>query len=324
MDQELLFAADTANTLAKPLALRCAAGELVRIRRGVYVGAAAWAHMPRWERDRLRIVAALESGSGSRVLLQESAAAMWGIPVIGSPPEVLLLASDSSHGRRRGDLRWTRRKLLEPLACRDGVQLTSRAQTVIDMAAYLPFEQAVPAMDHVLRPDPTREFPSLSKDYLHAVASQLPDRAKHSRAVRVIDFADARSESPGESFSRAILHKHGFPAPELQHEFRSAGGRFLGRTDFYWPEQKLVGEFDGAVKYGRGTMAFPSGKSMPPSWETLTREKQREDAIRATGVRFIRWSWNDVTGSPQDPEGLVQCLVRAGLPRKRGGKSAAG
>lgn len=316
MDAELLFAADGDAQRGKPLAERCAAGELVRVRRGVYVAANQWNRIPRWERDRLRILAAIESAQGTRVLVQQSAAVIWGIPVIGTLPEILLLASTRSHGRRRGDLRWTGRKLLDPLDSHAGVELTSRAQTVIDMAAYLPFERAVPAMDHVLRPDRVRGFLPLSKDNLRGAADRLPDSAKQGRARRVIEFADARSESPGESYSRAVLHRHGFPVPELQQEFRSPGGTFLGRTDFFWREQGLVGEFDGAVKYGRSDDESRA-QSLQPSWETLTREKRREDAIRAGGVKFVRWSWADIQGSPQDPDGLVHRLVRAGLPRKR-------
>lgn len=315
MDPELIFAADGASDRGRPLAKRCAAGELVRVRRGVYVASAEWNRLPRWERDRLRITAAVETGRGPRVLVQQSAALIWGIPVIGASTEILLLSSQATRGRRRGDLRWTERKLLESVTQRDGADLTTRAQTVIDMAAYLPFRQAVPAMDHVLRPDPVRGFEPIGKDHLYTVAERLPDRAKHRRAVRVIDFADARAESPGESFSRAVLHGYGFAAPELQQDFHSAGGRFLGRTDFYWREQRVVGEFDGAVKYGRG--ATVSGAGTAPSWETLTREKRREDAIRATGVGFVRWSWTDITDSPRNPDGLVQGLVRAGVPRNR-------
>ncbi|MCC9146200.1 MULTISPECIES: hypothetical protein [unclassified Arthrobacter] len=319
MDPEFLFAADDALSGARrsTLARRCGNGEVVRVRPGVYVAAAAWDQLPRWERDRLRIKAAIEKGHGQRVLVQESAAVIWGIPVIGATPDIMLLASRTSHGRRRGDLRWTERRLLAPVVQRDGVQLTSRIQTVLDMAAYLPFQRAVPAMDHVLRPDPVRMLAPLRKSDLLNTAALLPDQAKRSRARQVIDFADGRSESPGESYSRAVLYRQGFPVPELQQEFFSAGGKFLGRTDFYWSEQRLVGEFDGAVKYGRGALASAEVTALRPSWETLTQEKRREDAIRAMGVRFARWSWEDITRSPQDPDGMVQLLVRAGLPRVR-------
>ncbi|MCC9206090.1 hypothetical protein [Arthrobacter sp. zg-Y769] len=177
------------------------------------------------------------------------------------------------------------------------------------MAAHLDFERAVPAMDRVLHPDPVRGLPGVKKEHLKELAANLPSHAKSLRAGRVVDFADERSESAGESYSRAVLHRLGFPSPELQHEFRTPTGRF--RTDFYWTEQDLVGEFDGAGKYGA------NGLAVEPSWETLMREKRREDAIRATGVRFVRWSWNDIGRPPEHPESLPRRMLGAGLPRTR-------
>ncbi|MBD7996006.1 hypothetical protein H9639_11925 [Arthrobacter sp. Sa2CUA1] len=187
------------------------------------------------------------------------------------------------------------------------------------MAAYLPFERAVPAMYHVLRPDRSRGLPALALDNLRDLAQGLPSQAKRIRALHVIDFANPRSESPGESYSRALLHRHGFAVPELQHEFTTPAGRF--RTDFFWQDQALVGEFDGAVKYGASKYGSvkdgPAPTIQVPSREALLREKRREDAIRATGVGFVRWTWADVLRPPQDPEGLAQILTRAGLPRAR-------
>lgn len=311
MDPALIFSADAeaGGTDRRSLALSCRSGKLVRLRPGVYVQADDWQNLPPWERQRARIRAAVEQVPGQRILIQQSAAVIWGLPVIGESPEVLLLAIHPTHGRRRGNLRWAEPRLLEPVTTRDGVPVTSLAHTVLDMAAYLNFERAVPAMDHVLRPDPDRGLPALRKEHLRELAEHLPSHAKRLRAGRVIDFAQALSESAGESYSRAVLYRHGFPDPELQHEFLTSAGRF--RTDFYWPEHKLAGEFDGSMKYGRGKA------SIAPSWDTLVREKRREDAIRATGVGFVRWSWNDIARPPQHPESLVQRLARAGLPQSR-------
>ena len=308
---ELIFAsdADAFGTGRRSLALRCRAGQLIRLRAGVYVDADAWRRLPVWERERTRIRAASANVSGQRILVQQSAAVIWGLPVIGASSEVLLRATPSSHARQRGDIRWVERALLEPLEVVEGMSLTSRPQTVVDMAAYLPFEQAVPAMDRVLRPDPVHHRLPLTKDQLRDLAKRLPAMARQTRAMRVIDFGNPGSESAGESYSRAVLHRQGFPIPELQHEFITSAGRF--RTDFYWKEQGLVGEFDGAVKYGA------NGSMLSPSWDTLVQEKRREDAIRAAGVGFIRWSWRDIGRSPQHPESLAQRLTGAGLPQSR-------
>ena len=304
--------ADLDGTSRRDLARRCAAGELVRLRRGIYIPADQWQGLTPWERERVRLAAVAGDQAAGRILMQQSAAAMWRLPTIGPQTKVMLLASGAAHGRSRGDLRWAERRLLEPITAVDGISVTSRTQTVLDMAAYLPFEQAVPAMDHVLRIDHVQKLPALEKGGLRRLARQLTIGTRQARAHRVIDFADARSESPGESYSRALMYRHGLPIPELQREFHGPDGRLLGRTDFYWEEEKLVGEFDGAVKYGS-----PLGGNQQPGRDTLLREKRREDAIRATGVGFVRWSWADLQSSPQDPDGLIQRLVRAGLPRKR-------
>lgn len=239
MNPELIYTADVDAYGAgrHSLAPRCRSGELLRIRAGVYVPSRVWHQLSLWVRNRTRIRAAVERGPRSRSLIQQSAAPFWGLPVLGTSDSIMLLAVPPSHGRKRGDLRWTVRNLLEPVTEIAGVRLTSRAQTVLDMAAYLEFERAVPAMDHVLRPDPAHGLHALPKERLWELAEDLPGLTRQNRAKQVIDFADRRSESPGESYSRAMLHRHGFPEPELQQEFVTSAGRF--RTDFFWKGPEL-------------------------------------------------------------------------------------
>lgn len=74
-------------------------------------------------------------------------------------------------------------------------------------------------------------------------------RPGNPRARRVLSFADALAESPGESISRALFEIEGVPRPELHVEVRTAGGSFVGRGDFGWRGPRVIGEFDGAVKY---------------------------------------------------------------------------
>lgn len=66
--------------------------------------------------------------------------------------------------------------------------------------------------------------------------------------MRVVRFADGRSESPLESISRVAFHELGLPAPEPQVEVW-LGDELLARVDFFWRHRKTVGEADG--KAGR-------------------------------------------------------------------------
>jgi hypothetical protein len=75
----------------------------------------------------------------------------------------------------------------------------------------------------------------------------------------------------------------------LQWEVRAGGtGALIGRTDFGWPKRRVVGEFDGLVKYGR---TLRPGQDPV---EVLVAEKVREDALRAQDLAVVRWIWSDL------------------------------
>ena len=63
-----------------------------------------------------------------------------------------------------------------------------------------------------------------------------------------MEFADPRSGSPGESYSRGLMFVAGFQPPELQYEIRDSAG-LVGYSDYYWESVRLAGEFDGVEKY---------------------------------------------------------------------------
>ncbi|WP_264794415.1 type IV toxin-antitoxin system AbiEi family antitoxin domain-containing protein [Arthrobacter mangrovi] len=67
------------------LAARVGSGELIRLRRGVYAEAAPFEQLPRWEQQRIRIDAVIGTSRRDRALIRQSAAAIWGIPVIRQP-----------------------------------------------------------------------------------------------------------------------------------------------------------------------------------------------------------------------------------------------
>jgi hypothetical protein len=68
-----------------------------------------------------------------------------------------------------------------------------------------------------------------------------------------------------------------------------ADGLLVARTDFGWEEHRLVGEFDGRVKYGR--LLRPG---QDPG-DVVIEEKRREDAVRDEGWRMVRWVWADLS-----------------------------
>ena len=122
----------------------------------------------------------------------------------------------------------------------------------------------------------------------------------------VVRLADGRSESPGETRSRFLCWRHGLPAPELQFEVYDEEGQLIGISDFAWPEHRLLGEFDGRMKYGRGLVP-----GQDPS-DAVFSEKRREDRLREiTQWAMIRLVWGDLELGSYTANRIRQLMLRA-------------
>lgn len=292
----------------RPLSAAAKAGTLIRIRHGVYVDAAEWTSLETWQQYRLRIEAAAETCEAPTVFSHHSGASAWGIPTILRGQPVHALTTFRGGGRSRAGIR---RHVADPgrLDAQelDGLLVTSRVATVLDLAAFVPFAEATVPLDHVLKPDPARGLPAFTKeDLLAALPGRYP-AAVERRVRAVIEFADPRSGSAGESYSRGLIQVAGFAVPTLQYEVRSSTG-LVGYSDFYWEESRTVGEFDGVAKYQRDE--FLKGRT---PGQVVVDEKLREDRIRATGRNVVRWVWADLWTAG----GLERKLAAAGVPRRR-------
>ncbi len=155
------------------------------------------------------------------------------------------------------------------------------ARTLADLAAVQSFRHATAPVDHALR-----EGLVSHAILLEELNARGPFRGE--RRVRgALAFGDARSRSPGESLSRAVIHELGFPVPDLQRRHRDPrGGSFF--TDFEWPEFKVIGEFDGIAKYFKPEYAHGRDPG-----EVVYEEKLRVDALRNEDNRVKRWGWHD-------------------------------
>lgn len=257
---------------------RVRAGELVRIRRGFYLDGP-----PRGYHDHARglVVSTAPLLASGTVVSHTSAALMHGLPVERALTNRVWVIRTRSRGGPSGvvvatDARIEERDVIEI----DGLRVTSMARTVLDLARTRPFDWGVAAADAALRA-------GLSREALERECSRFAGVPGIARGRMVVGFADERAESPGESRSRAIMQMQGLLIPVLQHEVRFKG-RFLGRSDFAWPDQRVLGEFDGAGKYAE---LVPLGHT--PA-DVIMAEKEREQAFRDAGWWVVRWGWRDL------------------------------
>jgi hypothetical protein len=285
---------------------RAGRGELTRIARGRYVDAAGWSSLRAEQQHLIRIDCVADRVGTHQVISHVSAAVVLRVPVIGDVP-------DRVHLTNRGSERGTTNATfivhadLDPRSARgevrtpEGLRTTDPERTAADLALTLPLLGAVVALDDLLRRGADR---TVVRD---AVLRRGPRGRR--RALRAVEFADPDADSAGESIARVRFDQYGTPRPVLQHRFSSPGSPDIV-VDFWFPEQGVVVEFDGEVKY--------RDRSMRAGWsaeDVVVAEKRREDRLRAMpGVRFvIRLQWSDLW----DERRLRAELRRAGVPMSR-------
>lgn len=284
----------------------------VRVRRGVYVDSSDWAEKEREARHFVRMQAVCASMRSAPVFSHQSAALIWGLPVVGVPMPVQLIAAGRVGVRSQRGIRWHNDAVRDDEIVEvGGLLVTNLERTLIDLARTCSFAAAVAALDAGIRD--RIESPiagrvrGASTGRLHELVALGAGR-RGIRAARVnVAFADARSGSAGESVSRANLHLLGFPAPELQVPFRRHDGG-VDIVDFDWPELGTFGEFDGRGKYLRDEYTADT-----PIEEIVLAEKEREDRIRRHRPFGVRWGWD----IGRDPLKLQRHLVAHGFHPSR-------
>lgn len=258
-------------------------GSLVRLRRGVV---AELAEASRTAVHRMKIEAAAPHLGPGTYFAHESAAVLHGLPLLsGRLEEVVAVRTGGGHGTITRTLH-ARHAQLSPGDTTeiDGLPVTSLLRTTCELTRRLPFPEAVMVADAALRAGLNRG------ELLRCVRGGRGCR----RAAAAIDFADGRSESPGESLSRVRINRAGLPVPTPQVELFDDFGNLVARVDFWWEAEGVVGEFDGLVKYGE---LLQPGQTAE---DVIVAEKAREQALVAAGCKVIRWTWRDLWNGELD------------------------
>lgn len=280
---------------------RLRAGLELRVGYGVSTPTDAFRGASEQTRHLARVEAVVARSRPGLIVSHQSAVVLHGLPWFGPLPERVIL-TDTSRDRAQ------RLRFSDKVAARGrdvatervaGMDVTDLAGTAVDIALRCDRGHAIVVADAVARRGVPRE----------ALLAELERRPTHrgaARARRVLELADARIESPGESLTNLVAHDLRLPAPILQHEFR-VGGRLVARVDFWFPEAGVVVEFDGLAKYRERDLR--GGRS---AGDVVAAEKIREDEVRAlepvSGV--ARVTWRDVLPGGDAPS----VFRRAGLP----------
>ena len=271
-----------------------------RVRHGAYVPTPIWTAADAEERHRLRSSAVLLT-HGRQVALSHSSAAahhglrLWNVDL----DRVHVLRLDGGPGRVCGDVVYHAGAWSPDDVWQLGDRLlTSPARAAVETASIASTEAGLVVLDSVLDLD-LAGVADLAAAYTSM--GGWPFTQHLQVAMRLVRRG---AQSVGESRARFLCWHQGLPEPELQFEVRDADGVLLGTTDMAWPEHRLLGEFDGRVKYGR---LLRPGES---PGDAVFREKKREDRIReATGWLFVRLVWADLY-QPRATADRIRALLR--------------
>lgn len=272
-------------------------GGLRRLRQGVYLATSAWPTEP--ASQHLARARAEVAANPAAVISHESAALVWGLPFpsfgdwADAPASVTLPSGEGYRGSRRAATHHVA-TLPREVVTRDpaGYAVTTIARTAIDVAGGHDLPGALTVLDAAARLLCTsyvvdaRRRHFTNPAFAQAARAQLVDAAPaHRRAglATVIALVDPARESVAESLSAGHFALAGLPAALCQGRLVTPKGTFF--PDFWWREQHLLGECDGAVKY-----------TDPAAY---VREKEREQVLRDSGFHIVRWLAKEIMRTPE-------------------------
>lgn len=238
------------------------------------------------------MAACLSWGAGA-VASHRAAAPLWrldGVPA--GAVELIVL-----RGRDRIAPGIVHRSPLSPvdITVVDAIPVTTPARTLIDLAAVVPAEVVVEALDDALR----RGLVTMPR--LRWRLAQVGGRGRPGIAAMraLVEQRDPAAPVPMSVFERRLLRalgRCGLPRPVLQHQVRSSG-RLVAVVDFAFPVARLAIEADG--------YRWHAGRAR---WD---HDRTRSNRLTTLGWRVIHVTWTDLVQRPGEVAETVRKALRA-------------
>ena len=209
--------------------------ELHRLHRGVYVDPTVTLTAT----DRIR-AAYLSAGPGA-VVAGVSAQFLHGVHYPDVDGDVEMIRDLRGQGRRRTGVRFLR---TDRLAADDvfeiaGLPVTTAIRTAYDLGRRQPDWLALGHLDDLAR------SADLDLGELWAYTRDHPRARGICQLRELVGLVDPLAESPGESWTRLIMHRHDLPKPESQIEVFDEMGRLIARFDLGYRRYKIGIDYDG-------------------------------------------------------------------------------
>jgi hypothetical protein len=276
-----------------------ASGEWVRVTSGAYARRTEWLALTSMQRHRVLVHEVGRRQQAGAVVSHLSAAAEHGMDVLGPwPTRVEVTVERATGGRSGGAVRRRALGLEDVERAPFGVhEITTPAQTALDLARALPFLRASTVVDQALWTG-RKGGPLTTKAELLGLLDAHPPRRGDVRARRVIELAEEEAMNVRETQARVVVGKLGFPPSRPQERRVLPSGRVV-YGDRYFPEQDHWLEIDGRGKY-----LSPAFHSDREPADLVIDEKNRENEIRREVRGFSRLEAHEL-----DDERLVYDIL---------------
>jgi very-short-patch-repair endonuclease len=189
-----------------------------------------------------------------------------------NPVEIVLPRQSGVRSRPGLSVRHCQIPASETVAFR-GLRSTTLHRTLSDFCLRLPDVEVLIAIDM-----------ALSKKL-------IPANTLTGRKLGSLVALAAPAESPMETRLRWLLIRRGLPRPEVQVNLGDERNR-IGRVDLYYPEARLVLEYDGETHRDR-----------------LVEDNRRQNQLLSAGYQLLRFTAGDIYNEPDG----VAALVRGAL-----------
>jgi very-short-patch-repair endonuclease len=212
------------------------------------------------------------------------ATSAWLLGLDLEPTNPVEVAVPKLYGHRSRDGLMVRRDKIPPteVVTKRGLRAAGLLRTLCQLCLRWPALEALVAIDMALH-----------KGLTSAAALQMEGGRHRPGAGRLRSLARfaAPAESPMETRLRWLLIRAGLPRPEVQTKLRNGAAR----ADLYYPQARLVIEYDGGNHR-----------------ERLAEDDQRQNLLVNAGYQVLRFTAVDIYKTPE----ITVAQVRENLRRR--------
>jgi len=232
-----------------------------------------------------------------RVLLRETvfvgASAGWLHGLDLDPTNPVEIAVPPSYGHRsRAGLAVRHLEIpREEVATIRGLRAATLPLALAGLCLQRPAVEALVAIDMAIR------LALTDCGALTRYADAAKGRPGIARLRSLASLADA-AESPMETRLRWLLIQAGLPRPKVQTDLRDSSARFVGRADLYYPDARLVLEYDGGNHR-----------------ERLVDDDLRQNLLVGAGYQVLRFTSADLHSRAEVTVAQVRAALETGASK---------